>query len=143
MAATVTHMPRTKRPGLEVHEHSFIRGQRANRRGCTFAHSHEGGDVSHAHPDTGPSSYTIDKDEWAARTGMRGGGRKKFTAEPTGEQFDATIPRTAEQQTFEVIVCDPPKGRQFEGVQGGGLAAAARMALTFKLRPVVKSGGGR
>jgi hypothetical protein len=82
---------------LEVHEHCFIRGNRARYAGTDashLVHSHEGGDVPHTHADTGPASYTIDKDEWLRATGLvGGGGRKKFTDEPTGEQFPA-IPHT-------------------------------------------------
>ena len=116
---------------LEVHEHCFIHGPRANGWAYKFEHSHEGGEVPHTHPDTGPSSYTIDKDEWFARTGLRGGGRKNFTKAPTGEQFAVSVPRTVEEQTIEVIVCDPPKGAQFENVEGGGHHAAARMVMAF------------
>lgn len=115
---------------LEVHEHCFISGNRAAWAGTDrgrLVHSHEGGDVSHEHPDTGPSSYTIDKDDWFLRTGLKGGGRKKFTAKPKGEQFPL-IPRTREQNSFEVVVCDPPAN--FEGT-GGGLYAMERMRLAL------------
>lgn len=130
---------------LEVHEHCVIRGPRANRSGpgwpvgqdSTIEHSHDGGNIPHSHPDTGPASYTIDKDEWLRATGMRGGGRKKFTPTPAGEQFEF-IPRTAEERAFEVIACDPPAPPGFVG-EGGGLSAAARMALAFGLRPIVKA----
>lgn len=121
---------------LEVHEHSFIRGPRANRLGSSLQHSHEGGDVPHSHLDTGPAGYTIDKDEWLRATGLSGGGRKKFTKAPTGEQFPV-IPRTPEESSFEVIVCDPPAPPGFTG-EGGGHHAVARMVLAFGLRPVVK-----
>lgn len=127
-------------PKLEVHEHCFIRGPRANGWAYKFEHSHDGGDAPHTHPDTGPSSYTIDKDEWLARTGLRGGGRKKFAAKPSGEQFEVMTSRTAEEQTFEVIVCDPPKGAQFEGAEGGGHHAAMNMVLSFGLHAKVIDG---
>ena len=71
---------------LEVHEHSFIFGPRSTLAGSRLVHSLEGGDVQHKHPDTGMASSTIDKDEWMQRTGLKGGGRKKFTASPSGEQ---------------------------------------------------------
>ena len=117
---------------LEVHEHHFVTGPRVGghyeRSGWhtgKFSHSHEGGDRSHEHPDTGPASYTIDKDEWLARTGLKGGGRKKFTAKPTGEQFAGTTPYRG---SFEIIVGPPPAG--FEG-EGAGVAPAVRMQLAF------------
>lgn len=95
---------------MEVHEHCIIRGPRSNRTGAwpngmgsSFFHSHEGGDVPHGHPDTGPACYTIDKDEWARKTRMVGGGRKKFTAKPIGEQFEI-VPR--EPPSFDVFILD-------------------------------------
>lgn len=83
---------------LEVHEHAFTSG-----RWDKISHSHEGGDAPHEHPDTGPASYTIDKDEWARKTGLRGGGRKKYTAKASGEQFPL-VPRGP--QFFDVFVLD-------------------------------------
>ena len=130
-------------PGrFEVHQHAFISGPRARFAGrpeAHLVHAHFGGDVAHSHPETGPASYTIDKDEWFRATGLKGGGRKKFTEEPSGEQLPV-IPRTAEESRFEVIVCDPPPGH--EGQEGGGLAAAARMVLAFGLTAIVKDGRG-
>lgn len=126
---------------LEVHEHCFIRGPQANRPGYKFEHSHEGGDVPHTHPDTGPACYTIDKDAWFAATGLRGGGRKQFTPKPKGLRL-AVIPRTAEESRFEIVVHDPSGPPGFTG-QGGGHHAAARMVLAFGLRPVVIDGGKR
>lgn len=128
---------------LEVHSHTFVSGPRANgpfvaatqRTTSTFDHSHEGGDVPHTHPDTGPACYVIDKDEWA-RLGYVGGGRKKFTAQPTGEQMPAE-PLSEEERTFDVVVCDPPPG--FEGT-GGGEIAAHRMMQAFGLKPRVING---
>ncbi len=69
----------------EVHAHHWVSGSRRGQ----FSHSHEGGDVGHEHTNTGPAAFTIDKDEWAAATGLRGGGRKKFTKRPAGEQMEA------------------------------------------------------
>ena len=130
-------------PGkFEVHEHSFVRGPRArgsNWPDSKVAHSHFGGDVPHSHPDTGPASYTIDKDDWARATGMVGGGRKTFTAAPSGEQLKV-IPRTAEESTFEIVVMDPPAN--FKG-EGGGMVAAARMQLAFGMRARVIDGRRR
>lgn len=123
---------------LEVHEHCFIRGPRSCFAGSErgrVVHSHEGGDVPHQHPDTGPASYTIDKDEWLAATGLRGGGRKKFTAKPIGEQIDR-VELEDWQREFEVIVGPPPPG--FEG-EGAGIAPAARMVLAFGMKANVRS----
>ena len=126
-------------PGkFEVHEHCYTSGPRSNRPGYKFEHSHFGGDVPHTHPNTGPASYAIDKDEWFRATGLQGGGRKKFTAKPSGEQLQ-TIPRTAEENTFEIHVSDPPPG--FVGT-GGGLQAAARMVLAFGMTARVIDGRG-
>lgn len=130
---------------LEVHEHCFIRGPRSRWAAPhgRVVHSHEGGDVPHTHPDTGPGSYTIDKDERLRATGLKGGGRKKFTAAPTGEQFP-TIPRTPEENAFEVIVCDPPAaGTTAAQGTGPGEALPLRMVLAFGMRPVVIDGGKR
>lgn len=125
-------MSRKRTPRLEVHGHSFIRGPRANRSDSRFEHAHEGGDVPHRHPDTGPGSYTIDKDEWFRRTGLRGGGRKEFTGEPKGERL-AVIPLTPEECTFDVIVYDVPEGH----VGVGGISAIDRVSLAFGFRPIV------
>lgn len=78
--------------GLEVHEHCIISGPRAYTAGLNkVRHSHADGDRAHSHADTGPASYTIDKDEWAAATGLRGGGRKKFTKRASGEQLGRAV----------------------------------------------------
>jgi hypothetical protein len=77
-----------RKPGhFEVHKHSWITNLRARNCNYTFSHSHEGGDRPHHHPDTGPACYTIDKDDWLRNTGLRGGGRKKFTKNPRGQQM--------------------------------------------------------
>lgn len=128
---------------LEVHEHVFITGPRSNgmfdratqKTSSHFSHSHEGGDVPHQHADTGPACYVIDKDAWLAATGLRGGGRKKFTKAPTGEQFDR-VELADWQRSFEVIVGAPPPG--FEG-EGAGVAPAARMVLAFGMKANVRS----
>lgn len=138
--AQVSLFPTPAPRKLEVHEHCIIRGPRANRWDSKFEHSHDGGDVPHTHPDTGPGSYTIDKDEWARATGLKGGGRKKFTAAPSGEQHEF-IARTAEESAFEVLVGNPSAPPGFTG-EGGGHHAAARMVLAHKLRPIVRSADG-
>lgn len=127
---------------LEVHRHAFVSGPRAGghyeRDGQwhtgTFSHAHASGDVPHAHPDTGPASYTIDTDAWYRTTRMHGGGRKTFTAQPSGEQFPI-VALTPEQQTFEVH-CTGRVPPGWVG-EGGGFATAARMVHAFKLRAVV------
>ena len=123
--------PKVKR--LEVHEHCIISGPRAcqswrNR----IVHSHEGGDEPHSHLDMGPASYTIDKDDWARATGMKGGGCKRFTDAPSGEQFP--IKELEQWQTeFEVHISYPPP--EFKG-EGAGIAPIARMMLAAKMNIV-------
>jgi hypothetical protein len=120
---------------FEVHEHIFISGPRANgvfiqatqKTTSHCSHSHAGGSAPHKHPDTGPASYTIDKDDWSRATGMLGGGRKKFTKQPTGEQLPIADLEDW-QKSFEIVVCPPPK--EFRGT-GAGMAAAIRMILGF------------
>lgn len=119
---------------LEVHEHCFISGPRARWAfpdpSRKLVHSHDGGDVPHKHADTGPGAYTIDKDEWFRETGLRGGGRKKFTKRPTGEQFP--IAELEEwQKSFEIVYGPPPKGAQFENAHGPGIALPLRLIKTF------------
>lgn len=65
---------------LERHTHSRLSG------GKQVRHSHDG-PQAHRHPDYGPATYTIDRDEWARKTGLRGGGRKSYTKRPTGKQL--------------------------------------------------------
>jgi hypothetical protein len=133
----------TAAKGLEVHRHSFVRGRRANG-GCygpggawllsTFSHSHEGGSAPHQHPDIGPASFTIDKDAWARATGLKGGGRKVFTAAPTGEQF-AIVELEAWQTTFEVILGTPTPPAWGTGP---GVALPLRMVLQFGMTGIVR-----
>lgn len=93
---------------LEVHEHCFVSGPRstghyefdAKKRETKWAdrkklvHSHEGGSVPHAHPDTGPSFY-----------GYR---QPKVTQRAKGEQFEL-IPIPKEDQSFDLIILDSAK----------------------------------
>lgn len=110
---------------LEVHSHSFVSGPRCGghyeKNGWhtgTFSHSHEEGNVPHEHPHTGPACYRA--------TGLRGGGRKKFTAKPSGEQ----LPYIAKDpESFEVIICGDPTPELGEGP---GIALPERIAQTFK-----------
>lgn len=126
---------------LEVHEHCIVSGPRSNVCGRNkFTHSHEGGNVPHEHPCTGPSSYTIDKDAWYERTGLRGGGRKKFTKKPTGEQFPIVSIDPTDLE-FDVIYCvgAMEKFREWDPKStGGGDAAMHRVALGFGMKPVLK-----
>lgn len=127
----------------ELHEHHFVSGPRANGGYApdgtwlesTFSHSHEGGEVSHRHPNTGPASYVIDKDEWAMRTGMRGGGRKTFTTKPTGEQFPL-VELDDSQRSFDIVVCQPTPSKGQPGYigEGPGIALPMRMVLQFRMR---------
>lgn len=114
---------------LEVHEHAFITGPRARGLKPRFFHSHEGGDEPHAHPDTGPACYTIDKDDWLRATGMRGGARKKFSVKPTGEQMPV-VALEDWQKSFEIIVCKPTAP---EMGAGPGMALPTRMVLAHKM----------
>lgn len=133
---------------LELHRHTFVSGKRAH--GCytngkwdtgTFSHSHIGGDVPHEHPQTGPATYTIDKDDWYRSTGLRGGGRKKFTAKPTGEQF-AIVALEDWQKTFELIICAPTPSEGEPGYmgEGPGIALPLRMIKSFGMTCIVKDG---
>ncbi|HYZ88313.1 MAG TPA: hypothetical protein VE620_03350 [Myxococcales bacterium] len=131
---------------LEVHEHSYISGRYANGganipgkmpptwKASKFSHSHEGGDRPHQHPETGPASYTIDKDDWLRTTGLRGGGRKTFTVKPTGEQLPI-VELEDWQKFFELIIGDPPADYRGEGP---GFAPAARMILGHKMTCVIR-----
>lgn len=120
-------MARTAR-SFEVHEHSYVSGPNANR-GKQLVHSHEGGSEPHGHQHTGPASYTIDKDEWFAATGLRGGSRKEFTKAPKGEQLPI-VALEDWQTSFEIHHGEPPPGWQGTG---GGHATAARMVLGSRM----------
>lgn len=113
---------------LEVHEHSYISGPNAHISGRGLVHSHAGGDKPHDHEHTGPSTYTIDKDEWFRATGLKGGGRKKFTSKPSGEQLPM---RTVLAPTFDVIIHDSAVPA---GASGPGLAPIARLEQAFGAR---------
>lgn len=84
----------------ELHEHSYISGPLAHRSpGNRLTHSHEEGSQSHRHPDVGPATFTIDRDEWFHQTHMQGGGRKEYSREPSGLQ----LPCEPYQLQFTVI----------------------------------------
>lgn len=119
---------------LEVHEHSIISGPRANS-GAKIVHSHEDGCVPHGHPHTGPATYTIDQDDWHRMTGAYGGGRKRFTKAPEGEQLPR-VDLEDWQKSFEIHYAEDPTGG-FKDSTGGGHLAAARMVLAFKMAAVV------
>lgn len=120
--------PIPDRKPLEVHEHHIISGPRAHS-GKTIVHSHERGELPHGHEHTGPAAYTIDKDDWARATGLQGGGRKRFTDAPEGEQLPI-VELEDWQKSFTIVVGDPPPG--FSGT-GGGYYAAARMILACRM----------
>jgi hypothetical protein len=129
---------------LEVHEHCVIRGPRSNKSWLNkFSHSHAGGTQPHGHPDCGPASYTIDKDEWARATGLKGGGRKVYTAKPKGEQFPIEALEDW-QTTFEIHVDEESCRRVLEGTNstGAGVGPAARMVLAFKMKPTFPDDDG-
>jgi hypothetical protein len=147
MEADMTNAKRTpKQTGtLEVHTHSFTSGQRVgghyecNGHQTTWhtgsiTHSHEGGNVAHSHEDMGPACYTIDKDEWYRSTGLRGGGRKKFTVKPSGEQFPITELEDW-QKSFAVIICEPTAAKGESGYmgEGPGEALPLRVAYSHKI----------
>lgn len=67
-------------PDFEVHEHYNPQG------GGHVTHSHE--HTTRAHTGLGMATLTIDRQQWAAQTGLRGGGTKRFTKRATGPQFD-------------------------------------------------------
>jgi hypothetical protein len=129
--------PRRK-SNYEVHTHHFVSGPRSRAgygtegkwRETKFSHSHRGGSLAHAHPHTGPASYTIDKDAWFKATGLRGGGRKKFTEQPTGEQLPL-VDLEENQKSFEVIIGSPTPP---EWGTGPGTAPIARMILGSRMR---------
>lgn len=131
-----TAKPTIKKMKLEIHEHSFISGPNANGPNSKFSHSHSGGNIPHEHPETGPSCYTIDKDEWRKATGLRGGGRKKFTAEPTGKQME-WIPLTHEQSHFTVHADGVSTIHEIGGAIG---FTANRMVQQFGMTPILKGG---
>lgn len=125
--ADLFEAPKPKKK-LELHRHCFINGLRARQSWRhKFEHSHEGGDEPHEHPDTGPASYTIDKDDWFRATGLTGGGRKKFTVKPSGEQFPFVA---TDNEPFEVILMDRP--REHVG-EGPGIMLVENIAQTFKM----------
>ena len=118
---------------LEVHEHTYVSGPNANRSPCRkVVHSHADGTRPHQHPDTGPATYTIDKDEWFSKTGLIGGGRKKYTASPSGEQLPI-VELEDWQRSFDIIIDEESLERfhreSASPVTGPGLAPAFRMIL--------------
>jgi hypothetical protein len=83
---------------LILHEHSFASGPRSGghyEKGKwhdgKIRHSHPGGEIPHTHENTGPACY---------------GYRHKFSKRPTGEQLGAAIPRSEEDNTFDLVIAD-------------------------------------
>jgi hypothetical protein len=119
---------------FELHEHWFISGPRSHagyRNGVwadtKLIHSHQGGSIPHTHPDTGPSFF-----------GYR---KPKTTKKPKGEQLEL-IPRTEEENTFELIVTDSamihatiPIGDT--PIHALGFPAAERMIVGSRLKCIV------
>ena len=126
--------PAKPRARLEMHEHHFITGPLALTGASKFAHSHDGGEVPHEHHNdagrTGPAARTIDKDEWFAATGLRGGGRKKFTAAPSGPQFAM---RRTEAPKIEIIIVGDGGASIAHGCGGTDLTLA-RMTKALDAR---------
>lgn len=117
----------------ELHEHWYPSGPCGKR----LIHSHPAGDLPHQHAGTGPASYTIDKDEWRKATGLRGGGRKKFTISPQGEQLPVTALEEWQKAFVIIIVGEPvPPHASI----GPGIGPVARLVLGNKLRFAVKGG---
>lgn len=112
----------------EVHEHSVLNSRFSPSP--RIVHSHEGGDVPHNHPNTGPSFY--------------GHGRRapKFTKKLSGEQLEY-IERSEEENSFELIVTDSaminattPIGNT--PIEALGFPAAHRMMDGFRLICIVR-----
>lgn len=125
---------------LEVHEHSYVIGPNSRFAGLPrgrIAHSHEGGDGPHEHADevhrTGPGNYTIDSKEWARATGMHGGGKKRFTPEPTGPQLPLII---VEPPQINVVIVGDGGASVAKGSTGAGDAPVVRMVLGMKAHVV-------
>lgn len=123
---------------LEVHEHTFVSGPR-NRSGVgkdgkwhiggeRIRHSHPGGSVPHTHPSSGPSFY-----------GYR---KLKVTKRPTGEQLEV-IPRTEEENTFELVITDSATMNGITPIGNTpleelGFPAADRMMSGCRLKCVIR-----
>lgn len=121
---------------LEVHEHYIISGPNAHKTWLNkFSHSHEGGDKPHEHDDgvhrTGPGAYTIDKDDWFLRTGLRGGGRKKFTKKAAGQQMPLVH---IEPPRIDIVIVGDGGVAAARGASGPGLDPVHRMQLAMKAK---------
>jgi hypothetical protein len=117
----------TTKMKLEVHTHHFVSGPRARFVSSSITHSHPDGSIAHQHPNTGPASYVIDKDEWFKATGLRGGGRKKYTAKPSGEQM-LWVELEEWQKSFKIIICDRGEVPASAG-EGPGVALPLRLVM--------------
>lgn len=125
----------------ETHEHSYTSGPEARRARKPgephLVHSHEGGDVPHSHPETGPGRY----------------GRNRLTRKPAGPQLPYV---ERERRTFHVFFLDEyTDGHAAAGIsrerwereRAAFLAearapAVERMATDFRLTPVYALIGG-
>lgn len=134
---------------LEVHEHSYISGPNAHWTPCRrIEHSHADGSTGHKHADLGPATFTIAAAEWAARTDMKGGGKKAYTRKPSGPQLE-WVDLEPWQKTLRVIFTDSMQTIrnprvEAEGVDPLGDAVALRMILQFDMEAVYEDhrGGG-
>lgn len=119
---------------LEVHEHCFVSGPNASGPNYKFKHSHAGGGIPHKHPDTGPSCYTIDKDQWRKATGLRGGSRKKFTSKPVGERMEWIALEYCESH----FIVHADGVSSIHEIGGAVEFTANRMVLAFGMTPILK-----
>jgi hypothetical protein len=118
---------------LEIHEHRFTSGDRAGILWLErLIHSHEGGNDPHRHPETGPACYTVDRLSWRKNTGLKGGGRKRFTARPGGEQ----LPIMANETPAKVLSFPPEIRMLAEAERRTGDAIASRM-----IKAMTETGG--
>lgn len=127
---------KTEKRAYAVHDHAIIRGPRSHRlgnwpagTGSKIVHSHEGGEVAHTHPDTGPCHLS--------------GGKAKSTARPNGEQLTYVKTDSADL-VFDLFILDSAvaMGDLAKGSAGNHgdpflMPAAERMKNAFGLRAIV------
>jgi hypothetical protein len=122
-----------------IHEHTYISGpnNRPDYKDGKYLgqkrirHSHPGGEIPHTHEHTGPSHF--------------GHRQRKYSKRPIGEQL-APIPRTEEENTFELVIMDSalvstPDGLKPIGdtpIEALGFPAASRMMDSFGMQCIVR-----
>lgn len=99
---------------FQVHEHAFLNSRRSPLP--KVVHAHPGGDTPHKHDNCGPAFY--------------GHGAYTFSAKPKGDQLPI-VALEDWQQSFEIVVCDPPK--EYIG-EGPGLLPVQRLMHGSKMR---------